>query len=131
MKRALLLLVGLAACTPPAIDTYRPVIDPVGVSATRYEADLASCQTIGTAAQADYIQRQNADLAANLIAGALVGAALGNAYGGDYAAEAAAWGAASGVAATDMATASEGPQRIVDRCLAGRGYRVLSDMGRG
>ena len=34
-------------------------------------------------------------------------------------------------AATDTELARGGPRRIIDRCLIGRGHRILSDIGRG
>ena len=69
-------------------------------------------------------------MAANILVGVIGGAVIGNAYGhnGGYG---AAYGAAAGAAATDTDLAANGPARIIDRCLAGRGHNVLSDLGKG
>lgn len=134
MHRHILALAALplmAACAAPEqVVTYRPVVDGTGAA---YERDLVQCQAIATQAEADYLRRQNAEMGANIITGLLVGAVVGQAVGGnsDWTAYGAASGAASGMSATDTELAHGGPRRIVDRCLAGRGHRVLSDMGRG
>ena len=120
---------SLAACTAPAtLQTYAPVVDRPG---PRYAVDLEDCRALAVTAQDEYNDRLAADMAANLITGALMGAALGSAYGGQYTRSSAAYGAAAGLASTDTDLATHGPQRIVDRCLAGRGHRIVSDMGRG
>lgn len=124
-----LVALSLAACTAPAtLQTYAPVVDRPG---PRYAADLEDCRALAVTAQDEYNNRLAADMAANLITGALMGAALGSAYGGQYTRSSAAYGAAAGLASTDTDLATHGPQRIVDRCLAGRGHRIVSDMGRG
>lgn len=133
MKAALALTAALAvaACAAPEqLAEYRPVADAAGPA---YERDLAHCRALATQAEADYLRRQNAEAGANLIAGLLVGAVVGQAIGGNSQSTAygAAYGATTGVAATDTELAHGGPRRIVDRCLAGRGHRVLSDIGRG
>ena len=127
-KLSLIALLGLSACTPPTVEAYRPVVDRPG---KHYAADLAECQQIGTTAQAAYTQRQNEQMMTGLLVGALLGAAVGGSYGGNYAGAGAAYGAAAGIAGTDTDLAAYGPRRIIDRCLAGRGYRVLSDLGQG
>ena len=128
---ALAAALSLAACAAPEqLAEYRPVADAAGPA---YERDLAHCRALATQAEADYLRRQNAEAGANLIAGLLVGAVVGQAIGGNSQSTAygAAYGATTGVAATDTELAHGGPRRIVDRCLAGRGHRVLSDIGRG
>jgi hypothetical protein len=62
------------------------------------------------------------------LVGALVGAAIGNS---DTAGAGALYGGAAGAASTDTELATGGPRRIIDRCMAGRGHKVLSDLGRG
>ena len=122
---------SLAACAAPEqLAEYRPVADAGGPA---FERDLAHCRAIATQAEAEYLRRQNAETGANIITGLLVGAVVGQAVGGnsDWTAYGAASGAASGISATDTELAHGGPRRIVDRCLAGRGHRVLSDIGRG
>lgn len=134
MKKTFLLAplaLSLAACAAPEpLTSYRPVVDIVSPT---YEADLAYCQGLAQSAKADYDRRQGDAMAANIIGGLIVGAIVGNAVGGnsDWTAYGAASGAVQGAAATDVELAQGGPRRIVDRCLAGRGHRVLSDLGRG
>ena len=72
---------------------------------------------------------------AGLVVGALTGAVVGS--GSNYQSELVAYGAASGMAAG--AASNEytqdlvkfGPRRIVDRCMADRGHKILNDIGRG
>lgn len=129
---ALLSPFALVACgePPKPLQEYRPIADAVGPT---FEADLAYCRAIATAAEAQYLKRQNDEMAGRLVAGLLIGAVVGQAVGGnsDWTAYGAANGAASGAASVDTELAQGGPRRIVDRCLAGRGHRILSDAGRG
>lgn len=128
---AIAILPAMAACTAPeTLTEYRPVVDASGA---QYEADLAQCQAIATQAEAEYKRKQSEEMAANVIAGLLVGAVVGQAVGGNsnWTAYGAANGAAAGAASTDTELAHGGPRRVIDRCLAGRGHRVLSDLGRG
>ena len=127
---AILAAVALSACTTQTLDQYAPVVDR---PSARYDADLAQCRQLATAKEAEYKQRQEAEIGANIMAGLVVGALLGAAIGdsGDWAAYGAAQGAAGGIAATDTELAHGGPRRIIDRCMAGRGHRVISDMGAG
>ncbi|MCK9513549.1 MAG: hypothetical protein M0R28_20305 [Pigmentiphaga sp.] len=120
MNRFLLIL-PLAACAAPLAE-YEPVVDrPTG----RYAQDLAECRSLAAEAEAQYNERVGAQMVANIILGAALGAAIGDSS------QAAAYGALAGGAATDTEIAHGGPRRIIDRCLAGRGHRVLSDLGRG
>ena len=132
MKLATLLTAALllSGCTVATLDEYQPVTDRPG---PRYAADLSECRAIAKQAEADYQRRQNDAMAANIVAGLIIGAVVGQAVGGnsDWTAYGAAHGAAAGAASTDTELAHGGPRRIVDRCLAGRGYAVLSDAGRG
>ena len=127
---ALALVSVMSACAAPVLDDYRPIVDGAGPG---YEADLAQCQAIAKQAEADYQRRQSSEMASKLIVGALLGAAVGQAVGGnsEWTAYGAAQGAGAGVASTDTELAHGGPRRIIDRCLAGRGHRVLSDLGQG
>ena len=129
----LIAALALSACTTQTLDEYRPVTDPAARTAARYDADLAACRQIAAAAEADYRQRQDEQMGANIVAGLLVGALLGAAVGdsGDWAAYGAAHGAVAGAASTDTELAQGGPRRIIDRCMSERGHAVLSDLGRG
>lgn len=133
MKRALAIIALLPACTVATLDDYRPVTDPGARSAARYESDLTACRSIAKKAEADYLQRQQEQMGANLMAGLLLGAIAGAAIGdsGDWAAYGAAQGMAAGAAATDTELAAGGPRRIIDRCMVQRGHAVLSDLGQG
>lgn len=134
MKRLtpILALALVAGCTVQTLDEYRPVVDQSQTGA-RYERDLSDCRQIAAQAEADYRKRQGDQLAANLFAGLLLGAVAGAAIGdsSEWAAYGAAQGMAAGAAATDTELAHGGPRRIIDRCMAGRGHRVLSDLGKG
>lgn len=94
-----------------------PIIDTKGVDMAAYRRDLAEC-------------RQYAN-EVPMAAGAAKGAAAGGAYGAAVgsingrAAEGAGTGAISG-AAYSMLEADREKQRVVKRCVAGRGYRVLN-----
>lgn len=126
----------LSACEPmEPLTEYRPVVDPARTNSAKFEKDLTACRNIALQVQADYQKRQQDQLAANLIAGILVGAALGAAIGdsGDWAAAGAASGAAAGLANNDYThdLVTYGPRRIVDRCMAERGHKILNDIGRG
>lgn len=134
MKRfailAALPLIAAACAAPEQLTDYRPVADATGPA---YERDLSECRAIATAAEADYKRRQGNEMAANIIGGLIAGAIVGQAVGqnSEWTAYGAASGAVSGAAATDTELAHGGPRRVVDRCLAGRGHRVLSDIGKG
>lgn len=131
---------ALAACEPPVqLKDYSPVIDTAHVSQARYNRDLQDCRNIALKVEADYKERQQKELGQRLVAGLIVGAITGAAFGsnqsnqGDYIAAGAAYGAAAGAASNDYTydLVKFGPRRVVDRCMAGRGYRVLNDIGRG
>ena len=116
-----------SACTD-TLPTYEPVVDRPN---KHYAADLAECRVLAEAAQKKYAEQQQNEMMAKMFVGALVGAAVGGSYGGDYAGQGAAYGMASGAAATNTEQAYGGPRRVIDRCLMGRGHRVISDLGAG
>lgn len=123
----------LAGCVQPTLEEYRPVVDPSRTNAAKFERDLAACRNVALQAEADYKKRQNEQMGANIMAGLLVGAIAGAAIGdsSSWAASGAAYGAAAGVAATDTELAQGGPRRIIDRCMAERGHKILNDLGKG
>ena len=118
-KLILALPLAAAACTPP-MATYEPIVDRPGPA---YARDLAECQNLGQRAQNEYQSRAANQAIAGAILGGLLGAAIGNS---DTALAGAAIGSTGGLDEVDA-----GPNRVVDRCLAGRGYTVVSDLGRG
>lgn len=137
MKRILVFLCALAACAPvPTLQDYRPTVDPGRTNMKKFEADLGECRTIAEQLQADYEKRQADDMALNILSGIVAGAIVGNVYGShanNDAARGAAIGAVAGAASSDYTDdlVKYGPQRVIDRCLAGRGYTILNDLGRG
>ena len=134
---AILAIAGCAELEP--LTEYRPVVDPERTNMPRFERDLAACRAIAVQVEADYRQRQQEQMGANIMAGLLVGAITGAVVGSgsSYQGELAAYGAASGMAAGASATdythdlVTFGPRRIVDRCMAERGHPILNDAGRG
>lgn len=118
MKRimaGLLLASFLVACAG-----YRPVVDMQGVDSVKYEADLQECQ--------QYAQQRNpaSRAAAGAGVGALLGVALAAAMGSNYSRNTgAAIGAVSG-GASGAAHGADSQIKIVQNCMAGRGYRVLN-----
>lgn len=127
MKRhltALLLPFLLAGCAHNYVDTYEPVIDTQGVDINRYAADLNECRSY--AVREDPTVKAQQGAIAGALAGALLGAALGSVYG--QAGRGAGIGAAEGGAVGLIGGAAggiEAQQIIVNRCMAGRQYRVL------
>jgi outer membrane lipoprotein SlyB len=96
---------------------YRPIVDMKGVNEEQYEADLKECQ--------QYAEQVN--VAGETAAGAGIGAAFGaavSAAGRGRVGPGAAVGAVTGLAAGGGRAAS-GQKHVINRCLAGRGYKVL------
>lgn len=120
----------------PTLESYRPAVDPAKTDMAKFDADLAECVAIAKQVQDDYQEARSQELAVNILSGMVAGAIVGNAFGDgshrDVAAGIAA-GAAGGAASGDYTydLIHFGPQRVVDRCMEGRGYNVLSDPGRG
>ena len=110
----------LSGCAATTGANYRPIIDSKGIDFNRYEADLSECQAYATQTAS---AAQSA--AAGAIAGAVLGAALAAAAGSRYdRSSTARVGALSG--AVGAGAEGERNQRtIINRCLAGRGYKVL------
>lgn len=118
MNKLLILpmLVLLSACTT----TDEIIIDKKGVDMARYEQDLAECR--------EYSQEvKTAEKGARGAAsGAAVGGAIGAITGGsDDAVKGAGVGAVTG-GAKGLSQGEQTEVRVVKRCLAGRGYRVLN-----
>ena len=122
---------------------YAPVIDHYQYDQNQYLVDLAQCRQIGIVAQAKY-QQQREKEQQNQLAAALIGTAIGAAVGnrvdsGDDsgttvgALYGAAIGSSVGADQVDYSRiiAKFGPTEIVDRCMRGRGYALLSNEGLG
>lgn len=132
-----LAVAGCAELEP--LTEYRPVVDAERTNMTRFESDLEACRTVAVKVEADYRQRQQEQMGANIMAGLVVGAVTGAVVGSgsSYQGELAAYGAASGMAAGAAANdysydlVTYGPRRVVDRCMTERGHTILNDIGRG
>ncbi|SOC20628.1 hypothetical protein SAMN05877809_1139 [Rhodobacter sp. JA431] len=129
----------LAACEPvQTLAEYRPVVDTARVRPAKYEADLEQCRAIAFKVEAEYKERQQKEMQQNMMVGILVGAVAGavagsnSGYQGDYIAAGAATGAMAGATSGDYDhdLVTYGPRRVVDRCMTGRGYNVLTDPGK-
>ena len=138
---ALISMAAIAGCqtVDPLVD-YRPVVDSYTTDMTAYEIDLDECINLALRVEAEYKRKQEAERQKNIVTGIVSGLVLGAALGSDdgNAGSGAALGAASGAsigAASDTAHSDDlikyGPRRVVDRCMKGRGYKVLSDLGIG
>lgn len=119
MKQLILLggLLSLAACGSLRDE---PIVDTRGVNPGQYQADLADCE-----AYADQV-RAGRKVVGGAAAGAVFGGVIGAVAGNSRTAERAAGvGAVVGGARGAGDTARE-RERVVRRCLSGRGYRVLN-----
>lgn len=97
-----------------------PIIDTKGVNLAYYDTDLAECQTY-----ADQVQMAE-KAAAGAVSGAVVGGLIGAVWGNsDTAARSAGTGAIGG-GAGGIAKGVHERDRVIKRCLSGRGYRVLN-----
>lgn len=125
MTKHVCLLAGAILLVGCAADQYRPIVDPVSIhNPSQYERDIRDCQA--------YAHRVDpaASAAQNAVAGAILGALIGAAIGdrGYYARYGATVGAANGAAA-GAAGAQMTQVRIIQNCMAGRGYVVLDGAG--
>lgn len=125
-------------CTPNLAD-YTPVVDPHRTNMKKFQSDLVQCRGLASQAKINYDQQASKAAVTNILAGAVLGAAVGASVGsgtgnqGELTRFGAANGAAMGaLSANDSAdVAKYGPTRIIDRCMANRGYEVLNDVGFG
>lgn len=116
MKTILLPLtvLALAACS----GTTGPIVDTKGVDMTRYQQDLAECETYAGQVSTGTAVGKGA------AGGAAVGAAIGAIAGGS-AGKGAGIGAVTGGAESARISDREKAD-VVRNCLRGRGYRVLN-----
>ena len=132
------------------IHTYAPVIDVKGQGydlATYYQ-DLNECRDLGFKMQAIYEEQRNKELeqaatatVLGLALGAITGQVVGNNNDGVHSGRAVTTGAIYGAAIGagigsdavdyDRAFTKFGPTGVVDRCMKGRGYELLSAEGYG
>ena len=124
---SLLTLAFAVALTSGCANGYRGygapknvIIDTQGVNMDAYYGDLADCENY--ARQIDV----SAETAEGVVAGAVVGGVLGAVLGNsDDAQRSAGAGAVVGGVKGNQ-SARHDQERIVRRCLSGRGYRVLN-----
>ena len=132
-------VVTLSGCVTQSLATYQPVVDPYSTDMNAFQADLVQCRGIASAVKTQYEKQASAQAASSLLIGAATGALVGAAVGagsanqGDLIAYGAATGASASAASSNEYAAQVrfGPNRIVDRCMANRGYALLNDIGMG
>ena len=140
---------GVSACAAPAdIAAYAPAVDikGQGISEEKWLEDLSDCREIGEKVQEQYLAQQEEEAGQaiflgvlGLAAGVAAGQAIGNnrAYEGALTTQLGVAGAGAGLAVGASqadymgVVARRGPQGVVDECLAGRGYRILSGKSLG
>lgn len=114
-------LVIFAGCSSvDEIFSYEPVIDPKGVNLAFYELDLSECRELGDLANVA------SDTAVSAAGGAVVGGAVGAAVGNSSTAKRGAGVGALLGGVRGYQTGSREEERVIRRCLTGRGYRVLN-----
>lgn len=97
-----------------------PIIDTQGVNMSLYESDLRQCQAYADEVQ--IAQKTTAGAATGAVVGGIFGAIVGNSG-------TAQKGAGVGAIGGGMNGVGEGlreRERVIKRCLLGRGYRVLN-----
>ena len=126
-------LVIMSACTVAPLEIYEPVVDHFSVDPVQYSRDITECRSVAARAMALAKQRQDAQMAPNILTGFLIGATIGNASGigsetrKDSTKQGAVFGALAG-AVESGDDVKLGPRRIMDRCIASRGYDLLNDI---
>ena len=97
-----------------------PIIDTLGVNLAQYNRDLAECQQYAN--EVEIAQKAAVGAASGAAAGGVFGAVLGNS-------ETAKRGTGLGAVGGGTRGVREGIRerdRVIKRCLIGRGYRVLN-----
>ena len=119
MKLAIAIVLCLSLITGCATRgaAYVPIVDLKGKNQAEFYQDVQECQVYA---------KQTVDAAQGAVAGAVAGALIGallapRGYRNNVAGRTAVLGAAGGAA-----SATENQETITKRCLAGRGYNVLS-----
>ncbi|MFT5844092.1 MAG: outer membrane lipoprotein SlyB [Pseudohongiellaceae bacterium] len=97
-----------------------PIIDTQGVNLARYETDLLQCQSY--ADEVAIAQKAGSGAVTGAVVGGVFGAVVGNS---DTAKKGAGIGAVGG-GARGVGDGLRERERVVKRCLIGRGYRVLN-----
>ena len=118
---SIILAASMAGCaTYNGGASYQPVVDTKGVDLNKYYQDVAECQTY-----ARQVMGAGEVAAAGAVVGALFGLAMAAADGGRNKGRWASVGAVSGLA-SGAGQGETNQREVIRRCLAGRGYNVLS-----
>lgn len=124
MHNALITLMAatlLASCASVEdLTGNNPIIDEQGVNLAQYDTDLAQCQVY--ADQVAIAQKAGAGVVSGAVVGGVFGAVVGNS---NTAAKGAGIGAVGG-GARGVGEGLRERERVIKRCLIGRGYRVLN-----
>ena len=114
-------LLSLASCgSIEDLSGNNPIIDTQGVNMARYDADLAQCEAY--ADEVAIAQKAGAGAVSGAVVGGVLGAIVGNS---DTAQRGAGIGAVGG-GARGVGQGIQERERVIKRCLIGRGYRVLN-----
>ena len=132
-------LLVVTGCGVEPLVEYTPIVDPYRTNMQKFNKDLVECRSLALSVEADYQKRQKDQALSNALTGALAGAITGavvgsgSGYQGELTAYGAAVGASTGLASNDYTydLVKFGPRRVVDRCMADRGHRLLNDIGKG
>jgi len=111
-------LIGCASIED--LTANNPIIDTLGVNLTQYNHDLADCQQYAN--EVDIAQKAAVGAASGAAVGGVFGAVLGNS---DTVQRGAGVGAIGG-GTRGIRQGIRERERIIKRCLIGRGYRVLN-----
>ena len=109
-----LILIGCASIEN--LTGNNPIIDTLGVNLTQYNRDLADCQQYAN--EVEIARKAAVGAASGAAVGGVFGAVLGN---NDTAQRGAGIGAVGG-----GTRGVRERERVIKRCLIGRGYRVLN-----
>lgn len=124
MQKTLLVLLStmlLTSCgSIEDVTGNNPIIDSQGVSLAQYDADLQQCEYY--ADEVAIAQKAGSGAVAGAVVGGVFGAVIGNS---DTAKKGAGIGAVGG-GARGVGEGIRERERVIKRCLIGRGYRVLN-----
>ena len=117
-----IIAVSLAACASSVEDLTgnNPIIDSQGVNMAQYNLDLDACQQY--ADEVEIAQKATTGVVSGAVIGGVFGAVIGNS---NTAQRGAGIGAVGG-GARGVGEGLRERERVIKRCLMGRGYRVLN-----
>lgn len=115
---ALLFIAGCASVED--LTGNNPIVDTQGVNLTAYNDDLNECRLY-----ADEVQIAE-KAASGAVSGAVVGGVFGAVLGNSNTAQRGAGVGAIGGGARGVGEGIRERERVIKRCLRGRGYRVLN-----